>query len=290
MRWRNSRKSSNVEDRRGSSDRRSGLPLPIGRGGKISLPMIILAGILFFVFDINPLQILGGGSMTAPSSNTSTQTAANDESQQFVAAVLGSTEDIWGEIFPEAIGSRYQPTTLVMFSGMTRSACGTAKSATGPFYCPGDRKVYLDTSFFDELSRRFGAPGDFAPAYVIAHEVGHHIQTVLGISEQVRRLQMQNPRLKNEYSVRQELQADCLAGVWAHYADKKYNLLEQGDIQEAMRAANAIGDDRLQKQAQGYAVPDSFTHGSSAQRQRWLARGVETGDIIQCDTFNASSL
>ncbi len=290
MRWRNSRKSSNVEDRRGSSGRRSGFPLPIGGGGKISLPMIILAGILFFVFDINPLQILGGGSMTAPNSNTSTQTAANDESRQFVAAVLGSTEDIWAEIFPEDIGSRYQPTTLVMFSGITRSACGTAQSATGPFYCPGDRKVYLDTSFFDELSRRFGAPGDFAPAYVIAHEVGHHIQTVLGISEQVRRLQMQNPRLKNEYSVRQELQADCLAGVWAHYADKKYNLLEQGDIQEAMRAANAIGDDRLQKQAQGYAVPDSFTHGSSAQRQRWLARGVETGDINQCDTFNASSL
>lgn len=303
MRWKDSRQSGNVEDRRGSSGgfSKGGFPFGLGggsgggRGGfKLSLPLIILFGVLYFVFGVNPLSLLGGGSSGISVPQTQTQASSgqgfNDESKAFVASVLGSTEDIWAQIFPAEFGKNYQPTTLVMFSGVSRSACGMAQSATGPFYCPGDRKVYLDTSFFDELSRRFGAPGDFAQAYVIAHEVAHHIQTVLGISDQVHQAKRKNPSMKNELSVRQELQADCLAGVWAYYADKKYGLLEQGDLQEAMVAAQAIGDDRLQKQAQGFAVPDSFTHGTSEQRQRWLMRGVQTGDVNNCDTFSTNSL
>ncbi|MBN9022776.1 MAG: neutral zinc metallopeptidase, partial [Rhizobiales bacterium] len=237
-------------------------------------------------------QILGGGgggssvSMNNPSGQGQTGVPA-DEEGQFVATVLGDTEDTWGRLFQEG-GKRYQDPTLVLFDGQVQSACGFASAATGPFYCPGDRKLYLDLSFFDEMSRRFGAPGDFAQAYVIAHEVGHHVQNLLGILPQVdaeRRGASQAEA--NALSVRLERQAYCLAGVWAHGADAK-GLLEVGDIDEALNAASQIGDDTLQKRSQGYVVPDSFTHGSSAQRSTWFKRGYEAGRVDACDTFGGA--
>lgn len=285
MRWQTSRRSENVEDQRGSSFPRGPV---IGGGAAI---IIVIVGLLLGADPTKLLQTVGGGG-DASTTGTEAQPAgtANDEGKDFVSAVLGETEDVWQEIFAQR-GQTYQPPHLVLFSGAARSACGLADAATGPFYCPGDQKVYLDMSFFDELERRFGASGDFARAYVIAHEIGHHVQNQLGIMAKVER---QRERLsETEYkrlSVRLELQADFLAGVWANHAHKSQQILEAGDVEQALNAASAIGDDRLQKQTQGYVVPDAFTHGTSEQRVRWFRRGLETGDLQQGDTFNAEQL
>ena len=273
------------------------------RGGMGKIIMIVIAGILFLVFggDLGSLlggmggqpQSGGGGSFTqqrAPSLQPQQSSSTNDELADFVSVVLASTEDTWHEIFQQA-GQRYQEPTLVLFSHSVRSACGSASSATGPFYCPGDQKMYIDLSFYDDLKNRFGAPGDFAQAYVIAHEVGHHVQTLLGISAQVQQAKRGASQVEaNRIQVMMELQADCLAGLWAHHADRKNAILEPGDIEEALGAAAAIGDDRLQRQAQGHVVPDTFTHGSSEQRQRWFRIGFDKGDFNACNTFEASRL
>lgn len=294
MRWRSGRRSSNIEDRRGGLGRVS---MPRSRAGKAAggggLGMIVMALIAMY-FGIDPRLILGltGGGDSQPQIVTqSQQPPANDEAAQFVSAVLADTEDVWNPIFQQQIGRNYDEPALVLFEDRVSSACGMATSASGPFYCPGDRKVYIDLVFFRELATRFGAPGDFAQAYVIAHEVGHHVQTLLGISQKVSELKRQVSEVEgNRYSVMLELQADCFAGVWAHNAHQARNILEEGDIQEGLGAATAIGDDRLQKQARGYVTPDSFTHGSSQQRVRWFTTGLQTGDIQTCDTFNASAL
>lgn len=287
--------SSNVEDRRGQGGGGFGLGgggLSFGGRG-LGIGGIIVVGIIALILGINPLTLLGGGGGGVPQEQigqpqATGPAAAGDDSGRFVRRVLKTTEDTWTRLLPAQIQQEYQQPTLVLFSGQVRSACGAASAASGPFYCPADRKVYLDTSFFDELSQRFGAPGDFAAAYVIAHEIGHHIQTQLGISDQVRAAQARgSEREGNAVQVRMELQADCLAGVWAK---ANAGLLEPGDVEEAVAAASAIGDDRLQRQAQGMVVPDSFTHGSSEQRVRWLKRGIETGDINACDTFAARTL
>lgn len=293
MRLDDQRESSNIEDRRGAG---GGFGLPGGGGLQIGgrgmgCGGLLLVVVLALVFGINPMQLLGGMEQGPAPQIGQPQPgvpAAQDAEGSFVRKVLGSTEDTWGKIFPEQVGSPYPQPTLVLFSGQVRSGCGAASAASGPFYCPADRKLYLDTSFFDELARRFGAPGDFASAYVIAHEVGHHVQTVLGISEQVQRAQARaGQKQGNALQVRMELQADCLAGVWAHHNQA---LLDPGDVEEAMTAATAIGDDRLQRQSQGFVVPDSFTHGSSEQRTRWLMTGLKSGRIESCDTFGAQSL
>lgn len=235
------------------------------------------------------MQVVQTQQQTAPAPSTE-NTKLEDEQSQFVAVVLADTEDTWNAVFRKA-GRDYREPSLVLFSGSVRSACGFAQAAMGPFYCPADQKVYIDLSFYSDLQNRFRAPGDFAQAYVIAHEVGHHVQTLLGISEQVRRQQAQLSKVEaNQLSVRQELQADCLAGIWAHHADRTRALLEEGDIEEGLNAASAIGDDRLQKQSQGYVTPESFTHGSSAQRVKWFKRGYVSGDINACDTFGESRL
>jgi predicted metalloprotease len=301
MRWRDERRSSNIEDRRGMPGGfgRGGGGLPIGgRGGVGVVGLLAILGISYFL-GIDPRILLegvsnGGGVVTqqeAPSrSPRGSQTATNDEMKDFVAAVLGSTEDTWRKIMPQ-LGRQYQDPTLVLFSGAVQSACGFAQAAMGPFYCPADQKVYIDLSFYRDLKNKLGAPGEFAQAYVIAHEIGHHVQTLLGITQKVNSLRGRlSPEQQNQISVMTELQADCLAGVWAYNANLNTNLLEDGDVEQGLNAAAAIGDDRLQKQAQGYVVPESFTHGSSAQRVRWFRRGLETGDPKQCDTFNASSL
>jgi len=236
------------------------------------------------------LQNVSQRETTSVSTQQNVGTAQNDDMRRFVAVVLAETEDVWAESFNRS-GKTYVPPKLVLFSGAVESACGMAESAVGPFYCPRDQKVYLDLSFFEELHKRFGVSGDFAQAYVIAHEVGHHVQTILGITQKVAQLQ---PRLstaeKNKLSVMVELQADCLAGVWAHQTEKKRQILEAGDIEEALNAASAIGDDRIQKRSQGYVVPDSFTHGSSAQRVRWFKTGLEQGTFNSCNTFQESRL
>jgi len=235
------------------------------------------------------MQVVQTQQQTAPAPSTE-NTKLEDEQSQFVAVVLADTEDTWNTVFRKA-GRDYREPSLVLFSGSVRSACGFAQAAMGPFYCPADQKVYIDLSFYSDLQNRFRAPGDFAQAYVIAHEVGHHVQTLLGISEQVQRQRAQLSKAEaNQLSVRQELQADCLAGIWAHHADRTRALLEEGDIEEGLNAASAIGDDRLQKQSQGYVTPESFTHGSSAQRVKWFKRGYASGDINACDTFGESRL
>ena len=281
MRWQGRQGSGNVEDRRG----RGGLAIGGGIGGVIVLVLTLL-------FGGNPSDILnGGGGQPAAEQGTgaSGNTAAQDEQAQFVSVVLKDTEDVWNKLFREQLGQDYQETRLVLFSGRDQSGCGTATAATGPFYCPADRKVYIDLSFYDQLRSRFKAPGDFAMAYVIAHEVGHHIQNQLGISGQVHQQQQQLGKAEaNALSVRLELQADFLAGVWAHHAQEMKNILETGDIEEALGAANAIGDDRLQMESQGYVVPDAFTHGTSEQRMYWFKKGFQTGDINQGDTFKES--
>jgi predicted metalloprotease len=306
MRWRGRRQSENVEDTRGQGGGFGrGMPgglggrqvrLPMGRGGGgFSLSTIVILVVLYFALracGIDPLQILagnpggsvpgGGGQVTESQTG---QPRASDEMTQFVGVVLAETEDVWNGIF-KAEGTQYSEPQLVLFAGQVQSACGFASSASGPFYCPGDRKVYLDTAFFDQLDRQFGASGDFAQAYVIAHEVGHHVQNLIGVLPKFNQMrQSMSEQEANQMSMRVELQADCFAGVWGHFTDQK-GLLEQGDVEEALNAAQQIGDDTLQKKTQGYVVPESFNHGTSQQRQRWFARGLQSGKLSDCDTFN----
>jgi uncharacterized protein len=281
MLWKGRRQSTNVEDRRGFSAKKGMV------GGGLGAIIIVLA--IYFLGG-DPSQILN--TMQVDNSQTSSSylgTAEENELAQFVSVVLAETEDVWTEVLSNQ-GVIYEYPKLVIFSDTVQSACGYAGSATGPFYCPGDYKVYIDLSFYNELQERFQAPGDFAMAYVIAHEVGHHVQTLLGINQKVMSLKSQlSEEDFNRYLVRLELQADYLAGVWAHYAERM-NLLEQGDLDEALNAASAVGDDRIQKAARGYVVPDSFTHGTSEQRQRWFYKGFQSGDLSEGDTFKAKSL
>ena len=280
MRWIGGRESSNVDDRRGLSA--GGIAAGGGIIGVIVLVLNLLLGGGGGTDDGSiPIQLPGQTQQMTPE-----EKAADDERANFVRVVLGYTEDVWNQLI-----TQYQEPTLVLFRGAVQSACGTASSASGPFYCPGDHQVYIDLSFYQELGQRFGAPGDFAMAYVIAHEVGHHIQKLSGTSDKMARLRQQvSGEEYNKYSVMLELQADFLAGVWAHHAQRMMNILEEGDIEEALNAANAIGDDRLQKESQGYVVPESFTHGTSQQRIHWFKKGFQTGDIKQGDTFNDPSL
>jgi len=271
MRWSGRRESDNIEDRRGMPVR------GIAAGGGV-LAVIVIIIALFTGKDPTPLL------QQLPQQGAGTEQAQVDPKQeplrQFVAVVLADTEDVWVQLFPAKFKRQYEQPKLVLFSGRVESACGFASAATGPFYCPGDHKVYLDLGFFDEMKQKFGAPGDFAMAYVVAHEVGHHVQNLLGISDKVHAARGRVDQAEfNTLSVRLELQADYLAGVWAHHAQRTKNILEQGDVDEALNAANAIGDDTLQKQSRGYVVPDSFTHGTSAQRIRWFRKGLESGDV-----------
>jgi len=287
MRWRDGRESDNIEDRRGMSISRG---TKIGGVGGLGLVAIVLIG---WFFGIDPTVLLQGVQETQTPSvsvQQSSRPTANDDQRKFVAVVLAETEDVWYEAFGK-MERTYQAPKLVLFTRAVESACGMAGSATGPFYCPSDQKVYLDLSFFEDLRTRFGATGDFAQAYVIAHEVGHHVQTLLGISKKVHELQSRvGPSDRNKLSVRMELQADCFAGVWAHQAHKSRQILEAGDIEEGLNAASAIGDDRIQRRTQGHVVPDAFTHGSSAQRVRWFKAGLEQGNIQACDTFKTDRL
>jgi uncharacterized protein len=294
MRLDDFRASDNVEDRRGS-----GGGMPIGAGG-LGLGGLVVVLLISYFTGINPALLIGGyesvtggQSQQEPQGRTGTPT---DESGQFVSKVLGSTEATWQQIFQEQVGSNYRSPRLVLYSGGTVSACGSAQSAMGPFYCPNDQKVYLDTSFFDEMRRRFNAcprnnTCQFAQAYVIAHEIGHHVQNLLGILPKVNQMRENSDEAQaNALSVRVELQADCLAGVWANKTQQRANFIEEGDVEAALQTAQAIGDDMLQKQTQGYVVPDSFTHGSSAQRQRWFVNGLKNGSIQSCNTFSARQL
>ena len=277
MRWRTGRRSSNVEDRRGRPARR-GLA-----GGGIGVLIILLIGLYL---GVDPALLLQTVEVTSTRSQPAPKPGgAEDPLAEFVSVVLADTEDTWHALFRQA-NRTYREPNLVLFSGNVRSACGFAQAAMGPFYCPGDSKLYIDLSFYRDLRDRLGAPGDFAQAYVIAHEIGHHVQNLLGISGQIQaQRQRVSPTEANALSVRLELQADCLAGVWANQADRARKILEAGDIDEGLNAASAIGDDRLQKQSRGYITPDSFTHGSSAQRVSWFKRGLQMGDVGACDTF-----
>lgn len=278
------RDSDNVEDRRGGG---------MIRGGGVGIGGVVLALVISYFTGINPMTLLGFMEQTPLAQHTAPaahKPPAEDKSARFVSKVLASTEDVWTETFRQA-GKQYEAPRLVLFSGQTPTACGTGQTAMGPFYCPGDKKVYIDLAFYHELENRFHAPGQFAQAYVIAHEVGHHIQNLLGIANKVHSAQQRTGKVEaNALSVRMELQADCLAGVWGKRANDMRNILDPGDLEAALNAATAIGDDRLQQQAQGRIVPESFTHGSSAQRVRWFRRGFETGDMNQCNTFQAASL
>lgn len=305
MKWQGRERSSNIEDRRGQrtggglgglgglGGNRGGIRIPTGggsRGGMSGLiGIVVVLGIIWFATGQNPLDMLTGGSATAPSSATSRQLPAEgqDELADFVAVVVKETEDLWSEQFA-AIGENYPEPNVVLFTDRVNTACGLADSSTGPFYCPGDSKVYIDLSFYDQLHRQFGAPGDFAQAYVLAHEVGHHVQNLTGVLPEFnQRRQSMSQEQANAYSVRVELQADCYAGVWANYAGQQ-NLLESGDIEEALNAANQIGDDTLQKRMQGFAVPKTFNHGTSAQRKAWFERGYRSGNPGDCDTFSGN--
>ncbi|MDM8350966.1 neutral zinc metallopeptidase [Pseudomonas sp. sp1636] len=287
MRWKRARRSDNVVEARGSGARRFGGGKGLSLGG---VAVVVIVGLLM---GQDPLQILAqlAGQTSSLGQPQAERPAANDEQLQFVRAILGDTEDTWRALFQSA-NRQYRDPTLVLFRGGINSACGFASSAVGPFYCPGDRRVYLDLEFFRELEQRFAATGDFAQAYVIAHEVGHHVQTLLGVSAKVNAARQRGERMEGDSGllVRQELQADCLAGVWAHHAQQRLDWLEPGDLEEALNAANAIGDDRLQQQARGQVVPDSFTHGSSAQRMRWFNTGFEQGNVKRCDTFQSARL
>jgi len=285
MRWSSGRRSQNIEDRRGRR---------IGRktaGGGIGVIVIALIAMYFGVDPSVFLNQQGPPSVGTSSYSVSTSdTPENRQLVEFVSVVLADTEDTWHALFRQWDRTYTEP-TLVLFSGAVESACGYAQAAVGPFYCPGDQKVYIDLSFYNDLKSRFRAPGDFAQAYVIAHEIGHHVQTLLGISKKIHNLRSRVSKVEaNRLSVMQELQADCFAGIWAHHADKARQILEEGDIEEALNAASSIGDDRLQKQSRGYVTPDSFTHGSSAQRVRWFRQGLQTGTISQCNTFKAENL
>jgi len=287
MRWQGRERSSNVEDRRRGARQRTGAGLGIGG--------ILLIALFAYLSGGNPveavLQEVTTGSQAPVGSQGAAPSAAENELADFVKVVLKDTEDVWSAIFRQELGSDYQEPILVLYTGSVQSACGMGSAASGPFYCPADGKLYIDLSFYNDLKNHFGAPGDFAMAYVVAHEVGHHVQNLLGTSRQV---QAQRGKISkaqyNQLSVRLELQADFYAGVWAHHGQKQKNFLEEGDIEEALRAANAIGDDRLQKQARGYVVPESFTHGTSEQRMRWFSKGFKTGDIRQGNTFEAREI
>lgn len=285
MKWEGNRESDNVEDRRGG-----GGGMPFG-GRSIGIGTIVIALVGSYFFGVSPstiLSLLSGGP--APVSQESHRPPADDPVARFVSVVLADTEDVWGQIFREK-GGQYQRPKLVLFSGRTPTACGMGETAVGPFYCPGDQKVYLDLQFFQTMRDRFHVASDFAEAYVIAHEVGHHVQNLTGISEKVAQMQHgASERKANALSVRVELQADCFAGVWAYHANQARSILESGDVESALKAASAIGDDALQKQAQGYVVPDSFTHGTSEQRVRWFRRGVDSGDLNACNTFAVKQL
>lgn len=319
----NDRESSNVEDRR---DQREGggmfgggggmpIPIPIGGRGGFSITTLLIIGALMLLFGMNPLDLLtGGGNIDMsrvpqmprvdegrpagrsqgeipglPGSRTQQQSAGQEELARFTRRVLADTEDVWEKVF-KAGGQEYEQPKLVMFTGSTRTACGRGMAQMGPFYCPLDKKIYVDLGFYDELKRRFRAPGDFAQAYVVAHEVGHHVQTLLGIADKVQQMKEQYPREANRLQVRMELQADCLAGVWANLNNQLKNRLQPGDIEEGLNAAAQIGDDMIQRQTQGHVVPESFTHGSSQQRVRWFKTGFEAGNMQACDTFRASQL
>jgi uncharacterized protein len=305
MRWKGRRGSDNIEDRRGMS-------APSGVGGFGGGGMLNLLPMVFKMFGVkggivavlaigaygllsgNLGNMLGGGTggdkLSSQESRPLQQSAEEKELVDFVSVVLADTEGTWKTIFKQQ-GGQYKEPQLVLFRGAVRSACGLAQAAMGPFYCPGDQKVYIDLAFYNDLKTRFKAPGDFAQAYVIAHEVGHHVQTLLGISQQVQKAKRGRSKVEqNRLTVRQELQADCLAGIWAHHADRSRQLLESGDVEEGLAAASAIGDDRLQKQSQGYVTPDAFTHGSSAQRVKWFNVGFEQGNLKSCDTFAAATL
>jgi uncharacterized protein len=285
MRLGGERESENVEDRRG------GIGTPHIAGGGIGVVIIVLLG-LYFGVDPNVLLQIVAGDQSPPSAAYPTQgtprgAPGDDDLKHFVSVVLAETEDTWHAEF-QKLGRTYEDPKLVLYSGSINSACGFAQSAVGPFYCPGDRRVYLDLSFFRDLKTRFNAPGDFAAAYVIAHEVGHHVQNLLGITDRVEQLRGRSGQAgANTLSVRVELQADCFAGVWANQANQARHILEPGDVEKGLNAASAVGDDRLQMQARGYVVPESFTHGTSAQRVHWFKRGLDTGDLRQCDTFAA---
>ncbi|HWS40376.1 MAG TPA: neutral zinc metallopeptidase [Arenimonas sp.] len=288
MKWRGQRESSNVEI--GSSGRSRGSGIKMGFTG------IIIVVVLGLIMGKNPLEMLGMVAQmqsTAPPTSSSPvdPNAPVTEEQQFTKVVLASTEDIWGQIFQNN-QQQYPAPTMVLFQGSVQSACGGATSASGPFYCPGDQKVYLDTQFFDEMKNKLGGGGDFAQAYVIAHEVGHHIQTITGVSDQVNQVRAKGGQVEGDGGllVRQELQADCYAGLWAHFAQKEKQWMEPGDLEEAINTAQAIGDDTLQRQSRGSVVPDAFSHGTAEQRMAWFSRGFESGNLNQCDTFNANQL
>ena len=292
MRWEGDRQSDNVEDRRGDGGGGAG---GFGFGGRsIGIGTLVIALVGGWIFGVNPvtiLSLLSGGAPQQVSQPAPQRTApANDRESQFVRTTLAYTEDAWAQVFREQ-GAQYQPTTLVLFEGRTPTACGTGQSATGPFYCPADSKVYIDLSFFRTMQQRFNVEGEFAQAYVIAHEVGHHVQNLLGVSDKVHDAQQRASETQgNALSVRLELQADCFAGVWAKRTNQKEQFLESGDVETALNAASAIGDDALQKQSRGVVVPDSFTHGSSAQRVRWFQRGLDSGEVASCNTFEARQL
>lgn len=320
----NDRESSNVEDRRGQREggmfggggSGGGMPIPIPMGGRggFSLTTLLIIGALMLLFGMNPLDVLTGGGNVDMSrvpqmprmdegrgtgrsqgeipglpGGRAQQSGGQEELARFTRRVLADTEDVWDRVF-KAGGREYEQPKLVMFSGSTRTACGRGMSQMGPFYCPLDRKIYVDLDFYEELKRRFRAPGDFAQAYVVAHEVGHHVQTLLGVADKVQQMKEQYPREANRIQVRMELQADCLAGVWANLNDQLKKRLQPGDIEEGLNAAAQIGDDMIQRQTQGHVVPESFTHGSSQQRVRWFKTGFESGNMQACDTFRASQL
>ena len=299
MRWRMGRQSQNVEDRRGSGGGFGGglgggmprMPMGGGRraGGIGGLGLIVIV-VLALIFGFDPSQLLqgnlGGSPTYQPGDESAIQSGSDDELKQFAAAVLGSTEDVWNGIFQQS-GRDYPEPTLVLFSGGVQSACGFAQAAVGPFYCPGDSKLYLDLDFLQQLTRQLNAAGDFAQAYVIAHEVGHHVQNLIGVMKETQAMREQMSEVEwNSVSVQIELQADCFAGVWAHHVNSETQMIESGDIEEAINAASAVGDDAIQQQSQGYVRPETFTHGSSQQRMEWFNKGFKSGDPKACDTFN----
>ena len=283
MKWGSGRRSDNVEDDRGSG----------GGVGRLGIGGVAVVVVISLLLGKNPIEMLGLVSQIAGGVAPQAQQAppANDQAADFVRAVLGETEDVWGQVFQKS-GKTYEQPKLILFAGSVNTACGGASAASGPFYCPGDHRVYIDLSFFDEMKTRLGGGGDFANAYVIAHEVGHHVQSLLGISNRVARARQQGQSIEGAsgLSVRQELQADCFAGVWANLAQQHLQWMENGDVESALNTATAIGDDRLQKQSRGTVVPDSFTHGSSEQRVRWFRAGLDSGNPSHCDTFNAKAL
>ncbi|MBY4597156.1 zinc metallopeptidase [bacterium BD-1] len=285
MKWRSARRSSNVEDRRGMGPGGGGMKLGLG-----GIAAVVVIGLLLGKSPMEMLGLVAQVQQQAPAGPQAPPAQANDEASQFIASILGETEDVWGAVF-EANGTQYTPARLVLFSGQVQSACGGATAAVGPFYCPGDQQVYIDLSFFEQMQARLGGGGDFAEAYVIAHEVGHHVQTLTGVSARVNEIRRRGGNVEGADGplVRQELQADCYAGLWAHHAQKRHAWLEPGDLEEALNTATAIGDDTLQRQGQGQVVPDSFTHGSAEQRVRWFRTGFETGDVRRCDTFAAGA-